>query len=614
MITPVILPFFIMGISYVFPSASYATEDLNQTGLEKGGVFKAFPSYNQNVKHEFSNKISIKPLLKQIDQMNAPDFPWGKACTEDCPAVSPENEQVLIHQCAVDICGPPHQNPKFIFDNTHFDEDIDPHIAMQFDQYIAPIAKSAIDSYHDYYKYKLNQLRDIKSNLLSNTEHPLWDHIADGILQGKTFIEEEQKIQAMNAYHKKRQSIREEMANTIKEKTTEQGRQFLKPQIQSFLSNYENNQSRFSTINQSAIEYLSDRLKHLDNMGKTSIEVVAGDFSVLSARMTKPLCMDESCKRMVMQEINKIEDNINTRKQDDINYCKSTFIEQSHKIKQAQTFKKHLPQYRDAIIKTGFANYSTESRQQFENFTNNSLSINIPNTDTVQHFEDHIKDKIVNISDYTKQSERKSLRNLLALSQQESGVCPRLSANDFNGFAYDLGVYLSVFSCNFHDHGKKSLAHEIGHAVSHVFSPIITHPIDQDIKMSELSYEKYKKLRQCGTQRYKNGDLTQSKSHYKLHENDKIKTEEDTADLFSYMVFQDDPTHYQCALLTTSKDGGQYEDLQVLYDNKHPMKDRYSTFFLRVLMEAIHKRTQLSPACQQVIDKYKDRINFKPCF
>ena len=32
---------------------------LNQTGLEKGGAFKAFLSYNQNVKHEFSNRISI---------------------------------------------------------------------------------------------------------------------------------------------------------------------------------------------------------------------------------------------------------------------------------------------------------------------------------------------------------------------------------------------------------------------------------------------------------------------------------------------------------------------------------------------------------------------------
>ena len=36
--------------------------------------------------------------------------------------------------------------------------------------------------------------------------------------------------------------------------------------------------------------------------------------------------------------------------------------------------------------------------------------------------------------------------------------------------------------------------------------------------------------------------------------------------------------------------------------------------FLRVLMEEIHKKQKLSSPCQQVINKYKDKINFTPCF
>ena len=43
-----------------FQSALDRLKDkLNQTGLEKGGTYEAFPSYSQDVEHEFSNKSSI---------------------------------------------------------------------------------------------------------------------------------------------------------------------------------------------------------------------------------------------------------------------------------------------------------------------------------------------------------------------------------------------------------------------------------------------------------------------------------------------------------------------------------------------------------------------------
>ena len=53
----------------------------------------------------------------------------------------------------------------------------------------------------------------------------------------------------------------------------------------------------------------------------------------------------------------------------------------------------------------------------------------------------------------------------------------------------------------------------------------------------------------------------------------------------------------------------KYKKLTV-FDNteKHPPA------FLRVLMEAIHKGKKLSPACQQVVDMNKDKINFEPCW
>ena len=75
----------------------------------------------------------------------------------------------------------------------------------------------------------------------------------------------------------------------------------------------------------------------------------------------------------------------------------------------------------------------------------------------------------------------------------------------------------------------------------------------------------------------------------------------------------------RCSLLTPSEDGLKYEYLEIL-PSRMPLLhlnaelDTHSASLLRVLMEAIHNRKELSPACQQVVDIYSDQINFEPCF
>ena len=192
-------------------------------------------------------------------------------------------------------------------------------------------------------------------------------------------------------------------------------------------------------------------------------------------------------------------------------------------------------------------------------------------------------------------------------------MCPSIvnAPNDFifakrksSGEITEPSLNVSLFSCLFHDYGKGILAHELAHLISYLSSPH-----NPKKKMSEDSYEQYEKLRKCATNRYKNLIPLQNNSRGIVHNNDYLRTEEDTADIISYSVLKDEPIHYSCALL--NMDQTEYTDLKVLYGPES--QEPHSSTFLRVLMEAIHKRTKLSPACQQVIDRYKDRIDFTPC-
>ena len=74
----------------------------------------------------------------------------------------------------------------------------------------------------------------------------------------------------------------------------------------------------------------------------------------------------------------------------------------------------------------------------------------------------------------------------------------------------------------------------------------------------------------------------------------------------------DSKTYYSCSFLSSTEDGTRYQKLGIL--NTDLENSHYSKPLLRVLFEAIHKKKELSPACQQVVDQYKDEINFEPCF
>ena len=152
-------------------------------------------------------------------------------------------------------------------------------------------------------------------------------------------------------------------------------------------------------------------------------------------------------------------------------------------------------------------------------------------------------------------------------------------------------------------YGRGRASHEMGHLLSWMFAAN---------QLSGESYSSYKKLRECSSKRYKHLNALSNFPDPFEHRHDQWNTEEDTADLISYLTVLDRKnTYYTCVLIPITEDETEYKDLSILDYNS---ESKHSTPLLRVIFEAIHKRAALSPACQQIVDQYKDDIDFNPCF
>ncbi len=575
-------------------------------------------------------------IIQLIEQMNEVDFPQNMQCEGSCffNFFSGGGSDRLVHQCMVDICGPPDKNPRFMLSNTSFSKSIDPAILTQFDEEVAPALRASLDRGREHYKKALEDLEDLKTALNQDPTHPDWGEIARTIiLNNSTFATSEKGTPIRKAYkHKKKDldpkksafihaylqrenALREQIADKVRNQSLDQLRESVRNQIHANMKDFEKSMDS-SLPKPMEVRYLEMGKKIVESSNRPQIEKMAIGLST-EAEMKSIGCQDEVCRQQIRQEMDLfkkiIEQMAETTKEkyDEIvfNRCKSNFIERASALEHTRTFKDNLPKYKEKIINTGFASYSPESRQQFENYMDGTLQIDVPNNaDTVKAFRDYLPP--ASPKDQTGQTVSfRDLERVVLGDPIYTNICPLSQlTNTSDVFWRDRHqIELSFVSCALHDHGKGILAHEIGHAISLLFHE------ENKGKMSEFSSKQYQKLRACATKQYKGKTFNpETQKFYHDHQDDRLKTEENTADLFSYMVFQDDPTHYKCVLLQTSRDGSKYKGLDVLSSPQQIVP--HSTPVFRVLMEAIHKRTKLSSACRRVMDKYKNKINFKPCF
>ena len=171
-------------------------------------------------------------------------------------------------------------------------------------------------------------------------------------------------------------------------------------------------------------------------------------------------------------------------------------------------------------------------------------------------------------------------------------------------------ISVSLFSITHPNYGRLVMAHELGHLLSNLF---------HHKQLSSSSYQKYLELRQCVAQPF-------SVKHYEnplIHEGDTYFTEEDMADIISYMAIPDKSTLLECTILTPA-DGESYLHYATrpsnggLHSNYFHSTGLfgggYSSQLMRLLQEAIHKKITMPSSCQELMNCNKHNYRFEPCF
>ena len=182
-----------------------------------------------------------------------------------------------------------------------------------------------------------------------------------------------------------------------------------------------------------------------------------------------------------------------------------------------------------------------------------------------------------------------------------------MASDHFSPEEYDPDSYIHIssFSCNHYTTGKKVLAHELGHAISGQFL---------HNKTSESSSKKYLNHRSCITQSYKDSTFSgESMFEDFTHSGDTKYSEEDMADFVAAQIYGNpNESLLSCALIAKDSNDIDYNRKKLSVLNSNPI-DTHSSPFLRTLKEAILKSKVLTPSCRNIMDKYKDRINFNKC-
>ena len=554
--------------------------------------------------------------VKKIEQLNRPRLGSGTNECQHCLQFSKSEEKSkrkqekdLLQQCAIDLCGPVNESFKYIYNNAIFDKaDINPEISKTFDEKIRPIIEKTIQYRLDGENYILNFLKKALKNPNTNIKQKEWDKIAEHLYDSLT-------------------------PDTPEFFDDKEVKQFFIKKYKEFLKEYENKETELTEEDKEKIIQLNRKAKNDDVNGYNFFRNVN---NLMRKIKTDSCSKKPSCRKWVhgelsdqYQRIKKLKESKEDRISKTIKYCRSGYTVSKSDALRSKPFRENLEDYKKRFLDGAFSHYSPRSQQAFGNYMNEPLKINFLSEENVDStFIDSIKQTTSRALEAQKTTS--PLQSMYNLTIDLNPVCPSSVRSEFATLAYysTNTVHMSVFSCTFHEHGKQIFAHELAHIMSYLFA---------DNRLSKKSYDKYKKLRQCASKIYKINNKAppfikkdkDGKNMKPIHKHDKYKTEEDTADLVAYQVFQDDPTLFHCSLFRSDQySNKQYglkpdEYLNVrIVDPKYLSSihepdyngNTHSETLLRAIMEAIHKRMELPESCQQVVDIYSDRINFEPCF
>lgn len=339
------------------------------------------------------------------------------------------------------------------------------------------------------------------------------------------------------------------------------------------------------------------------------------------------------------------ENNRDTLVSDVLAHCKSHMAMRGLKDYNASQFRKIMPTIVENFQNNVLKKFSDKTKEKFNDYLKNDLHLTfkpIKGVGSVDEFINRIHSRYSNYKNDTSESgenayEKDStyyLEQLELLMTYDNKVDSLKNAKicGTNGkkgsLAWDAfatkemiremsldevpedvdpakdNLFVSMFSCSHQSYGKGISSHELGHVLSWLFA---------NKWLSVPSSGKYMIIRKCATDLYKGKAMKEGTDDAVFnyhHEGDKYRTEEDTADLISFMANPDKSVLHSCATLKGSPNGETYIDLAL--ENKKT--ETHSSGLLRVLQEALHDKVALPESCTKVIKKHMDKYRFNSCF
>lgn len=384
---------------------------------------------------------------------------------------------------------------------------------------------------------------------------------------------------------------------------------------------------------------------YLESIEKRLNKVIAPN---IITKIKNPTCSEKrACQKIYQDYLNnynlsqvtkKFRDDINNPKAKDraLNHCKAII---TARMNQNSDVKKAIQLFNEVKIdmeKNVFSKFSNHSRNLLKDYFEKKIIIAVEDfnvygktpTDltlqTKQSINNYLKSKD---SVLLPKTQEEVLKRILIMGDNTHDVdafmdkgspCnskPQLLASDsyvarslietlppedqvrFAKSGNNDLMFVSDFTCRNELRGKAIIAHELGHAINNIFSRF---------KLSAESALLYKGLRKCTTDNYIPFTPSTAKHAYP---GDSINTEEDFADLFSFMTYKDNNDLFSCALLSPTRDEKQYGNLSLDLS----ISDVHSPNFYRLIMEMINKKTTVPVSCQKVLDSESSRFRFKKC-
>lgn len=397
-------------------------------------------------------------------------------------------------------------------------------------------------------------------------------------------------------------------------------------------------QTELSSIKKTDSFDLQKFSKELSNLSDTEeisshlqkIEDLASDNGIVIT--SNELYCQDQCQKAINQFVKNTDFNTEIEnlkvgikyldEKDKLAECKANFVIVNQQNNHTQNFEKMWPEVKAAYHKNVLPRFSEHSRKMMSDYLDNGIHFYFENP-TYETFPDlkEMKEKLTK-----NQSPVDKKRNALLITDLYSRLDPDINIitadiEICNTSAYHSSIWdsylakenilpmyskpyyvagkdnisVSPYTCEHHREGSGILAHELGHAMSKLMT--------RD-GMSESSLKEYQTIRRCASSQW---DIS-TPAERPYHPDDKQFTEEDAADIISYMAINDGKTVTACGFMDVDPSESSYADFSTDPWGSH------SPALVRLLREVSYKKKEIPKTCGALMARNQDKMGDEKCF